>query len=357
MAASRLPLNHGIHSMNTVRASKPGLLSLLAADAFGHARADSHPVEAPSGEYPGSPGHGTLRLQHASRVLARAGFRIGSRLAPQSTLRHAYRLFCTPSPEARRLGAAVTAPRARTSFIASGAERIAVCTWGDPATQPCVVLAHGWSSHALRFLPWIRPLLEAGHAVVAFDQQGHGKSSGREASLGAFRDTLRAVAGRLDRVAAVVAHAHGACATLLALADCALAERAVLIAAPADPSVAALRFARAIGLSDALSARLLEACGEGSETDLGNSRAHVTAPRIGCPALIIHDLDDREVPWTDGECLARHWRDSRLLTTTGLGHHRIVNDRAVIDATLRFLRGDEVGSRVVSSSNLAFGVA
>jgi pimeloyl-ACP methyl ester carboxylesterase len=218
-------------------------------------------------------------------------------------------------------------------------------------------MAHGWSSHALRFFPWTRPLLEAGYAVVAFDQQGHGRSSGREATLAAFRDTLRVVASLLDRVAAVIGHAHGACAAMLALADCSIAERAVLIAAPADPSVAALRFARAIGLSDALSARLLEACDAGSGTDLGNIRAHVAAPRIGCPALIIHDLDDREVPWTDGECLARHWRDSHLLTTTGLGHHRVVNDRAVIDATLRFLRGERVGSRVVSSPNLAFGIA
>jgi pimeloyl-ACP methyl ester carboxylesterase len=73
--------------------------------------------------------------------------------------------------------------------------------------------------------------------------------------------------------------------------------------------------------------------------------------------LIVHDLADREVPWAEGERYARHWPDARLLTTTGLGHHRVVDDAGVIDAGLRFLRGEVVGDRVVSSPNLPFGFA
>ena len=71
----------------------------------------------------------------------------------------------------------------------------------------------------------------------------------------------------------------------------------------------------------------------------------------------MHDLDDREVPWSEGERYARHWNGSRLLTTTGLGHSRVVDDEAVIDAALRFLRGEAVGERVVSSPNLPYGFA
>src|SRR3546814_4778812 len=77
--------------------------------------------------------------------------------------------------------------------------------------------------------------------------------------------------------------------------------------------------------------------------DVRELQAPYNAPRIGCPALIVHDLEDREVPWADGECYARAWHGSRLLSTTGLGHNRIVGDAGVIAATLRFLRGDAVG--------------
>ena len=68
-------------------------------------------------------------------------------------------------------------------------------------------------------------------------------------------------------------------------------------------------------------------------------------------------LEDDDVPWEEGERYARLWPDARLLTTTGLGHHRIAGDATVIDATLRFLRGEAVGERVVSSPNLPFGFA
>jgi len=63
------------------------------------------------------------------------------------------------------------------------------------------------------------------------------------------------------------------------------------------------------------------------------------------------------VPWEEGESYARHWPGARLLSTSGLGHSRIVNDAATIDAGLRFLRGEVVGERVTSSPNLPFGVA
>ena len=71
----------------------------------------------------------------------------------------------------------------------------------------------------------------------------------------------------------------------------------------------------------------------------------------------MHDIEDSEVPWAEGERYARFWRDSRLLSTQGLGHNRIVQDDGVIAAALRFLRGEAVGERVVSTPNLPYGIA
>ena len=86
-------------------------------------------------------------------------------------------------------------------------------------------------------------------------------------------------------------------------------------------------------------------------------QAHRAAPKIARPALVVHDLEDSEVPWAEGERYARYWPQSRLLTTTGLGHRRLTREPVVIEACLQFLRGDAVGERVVSSSNLPYGMA
>ena len=72
---------------------------------------------------------------------------------------------------------------------------------------------------------------------------------------------------------------------------------------------------------------------------------------------MVHDLEDREVPWHEGERYARFWPDARLVNTRGLGHNRIVDDAGVITTALAFLRGEPVGERVVSSPNLPYGLA
>jgi pimeloyl-ACP methyl ester carboxylesterase len=58
---------------------------------------------------------------------------------------------------------------------------------------------------------------------------------------------------------------------------------------------------------------------------------------VGLPALIIHDQDDRDIPWREGEAVARAWPHARFQRTEGLGHRRILRDPEVIDCVVRFL--------------------
>ncbi|HJU40867.1 MAG TPA: alpha/beta hydrolase, partial [Tahibacter sp.] len=117
------------------------------------------------------------------------------------------------------------------------------------------------------------------------------------------------------------------------------------------------RFARVVGIAEDLRRKLCRVLEVETAISVDSQQAHLTAPHIARPALIVHDLDDREVPWAEGERYARYWPESRLVTTTGLGHNRIAHDDTVIDAALRFLDGETVGERVVSTPNLPYGWA
>jgi pimeloyl-ACP methyl ester carboxylesterase len=86
-------------------------------------------------------------------------------------------------------------------------------------------------------------------------------------------------------------------------------------------------------------------------------QVHRRLPALGQPALIVHDLDDADVPWGEGERYAQFWPGARLFTTQGLGHRRVLDAPEVIDAALSFVRGESVGERVVGSPNLPYGVA
>jgi len=290
-------------------------------------------------------------------ALLRTGFRVGAWLQPQRTTERAGNLFSTPLPGTRSRALRASSGGAVDGALAVGGRRIHTYTWGDPAAQPWILLAHGWSSHGTRFLPWIAPLREAGYAVVAFDQPAHGRSEGRRSNLPEFVDTVAAVAAQHGPAAAVLGHSLGGAATAIAMARGLPAARAVLIAPVADPVAAAQRFARVVGLPMRLCRRMVAMF----ETMLGASfdefQAQRNAPRTGRPALVVHDLCDRDVPWEEGERYARFWPGARLLSTFGLGHNRIVDDPAVIGAVLGFLRGEAVGERVVSTTALPYGIA
>src|SRR5215475_12069704 len=105
----------------------------------------------------------TIVRQKAAPVWLRAGFSVGSWIAPDAAVERAVELFCTPSRTARRRAAAASNAFAATLTVDVDGRNIEVYRWGDPAVQPYVLVVHGWSDYALRFLPLIDALRDAGY--------------------------------------------------------------------------------------------------------------------------------------------------------------------------------------------------
>jgi hypothetical protein len=70
---------------------------------------------------------------------------------------------------------------------------------------------------------------------------------------------------------------------------------------------------------------------------------------VNVPVLVVHDTDDREVPYADGPRLAEVF-GARLLTTNGLGHRRILFAREVVAAAVEFI---EEGRRIGATRSSA----
>ena len=303
------------------------------------------------------PQKSTIVRRNLRPTLVRSAFSVGSWIAPGVVVERAVRIFCTPSPETRDRAVEADEAGAVSFALQVGAHAVQVYRWGDPSSQPYVLLAHGWSDFALHFLPLANALRAAGFAVVTFDQPGHGRSSGETATLPEFAHCIGVVGRHFGRAAAVIGHSMGGAAAAIALHEGLLADRAVLIAPPADLAAAADRFADLVGLAAHLRERLHRALEERAAVRFADLEAHRNVRAIARPALIIHDIVDREVPWSEGERYARYWPEARMLSTSGLGHNRILGDTSVICAMLDFLRGGIVGERVVSTPDLPFGFA
>lgn len=277
-------------------------------------------------------------MKHAWKITAaRAALRTAQSVSDDAAAWLADRLFCTPpSSRVPRSVRAVMASAERTTALCEG-RRVAVWRWGR---GPAVALVHGWGSRAARLMVYVPTLLERGFSVVAFDAPAHGESEGRLGSGVQAARALREIA-RATPLYGVVGHSLGAAATMLALQDGLALHRAVFIAPPADLRMYTDHFADLLGLGpSALEAmrRRIEARLRFSWHDLDFDA--IASGMEGVELLLFHDRGDRDVPWENGQRIARAWPGAVLRTTEGLGHHHIARDPAVVSAAVEFLAAD-----------------
>jgi pimeloyl-ACP methyl ester carboxylesterase len=270
-----------------------------------------------------------------ARVMAlRALFRTVGSVAPEVAARWAETLFCTPPRHEPRSGDEAFLATGRRFSVRSDGQELAAWDWGAGRT---VILVHGWGSRAGRFSVMGRVLLEQGYRVVAYDAPAHGRSTGRLASLIEFARALRAVAENVGPVWGLVGHSLGGAATVLALRDGLCAERAVLIAAPADVTRFSTAFADHLRIPQP--ARVAMRRNLENRLDARWDELHIPTivRRFRTAALLVHDRADPDVPFRHAEEIAAAWPGARVVATEGLGHRAILRDPTAVRAAARFL--------------------
>jgi pimeloyl-ACP methyl ester carboxylesterase len=265
-----------------------------------------------------------------SVVLQRASLRTLSVVAPSLVERLVVDRFTTPSRARRSVD---DAPLGEPWYVYSEGERIAVYTAGD---GPRVLFVHGWEGAASDFASLARAFQERGFGVVTFDQPAHGRSSGKRTTLPKMARAVLDVARATGPFVAVVGHSLGASSVLLAARDGLATQRAVLISPPRDArdfihmlgqrmGITAARIAGAIARLE----RKIGAVG-GRETDR-------VANQLRLPGLVLHDRDDRAVPFSHGVAIAAAWPGARFVPLSGVGHRRSLDSEAVHEEILNFV--------------------
>ena len=202
---------------------------------------------------------------------------------------------------------------------------------------PTVLLVHGWGGRSTDLAALGVRLVAAGHRVVAVDLPAHGASPGATTDLFELAAAVTAVGLRAGPLHGLVAHSLGSVAALLAVADGLAVPRVAVLAPPAALDRAVTRLARQAGLTSRAEARLRRRIEVRYGADVWQRLDVVdTAPRIDADVLVVHDVDDREVPVGEGVRVARALRTDAVLTT-GLGHGRVLVDDGVAAAVLTHL--------------------
>jgi uncharacterized protein len=222
-------------------------------------------------------------------------------------------------------------------------EGLAYSLWlppGDSTPRGGVVILHGAGSCKENHHDFARSCLAAGFGALAFDQRGHGESSGP--MDGRVLEDVAAMAQLLRRGMAERFGTGGA-AERVALRGSSLGGYVAILAAPVA------RASALVALCPASAEGLLRGLGSGAfafEADRPALEAFLSSHDLGAvvaeleiPLLLLHAEGDERVPVQhsrDLAALATH-PQSRLVVTPG-GHHRSVQHDPELGAvTLRFL--------------------
>ena len=265
-------------------------------------------------------------------------FKVAEILFPPLANYWAWKFFTTPLqypyPEAEK----PYYHAATKKYVSYNNLKCAIYYWGDK-DKPKVIVMHGWSSRATQFKNIIDCLTEAGFQVIGIDAPAHGKSEGKETDLFGFAGILKMVCAQEKEVHAIVGHSLGGVAAAINVKNGLFVNRLVIMGSPAIATDILNNFIDRINAFPARAAYLRKIMKKRYKLDFEQATAAEIVknfPEI--ETLLIYDTHDHEAPVRHGELLHKQIPTSTLLTTTKLGHTRMLKDAKVSQAILDFLK-------------------
>lgn len=208
------------------------------------------------------------------------------------------------------------------------------------ADAPLVMLIHGWTGRGSQMGAFAEPLLKAGFRVLSFDNHAHDKTPGNATHIFLQSAVQRTLAEKFGPIYAVISHSFGGMITPYSLTHGMDAQKVVCISPPSHFDFLLSRFSRTLHLPKSIQNYMVNRfTKEYGENLVERVSSTFTSKVLGdIPALIIHDEDDYDVLISESEQLQQAWPNSIMQRTTGLGHRRILYNKAVIDNVINFIK-------------------
>lgn len=209
--------------------------------------------------------------------------------------------------------------------------------WGSD-DRPAVLLVHGWEGRGSQMGSFVKPLLKAGYRVIAFDAIAHGDSPGKQTNMPEFAQIIRDIERDVGGFHAIIGHSLGGTAGGFAMAGEVRSGKLITLCSPTTIEFIYNAFAQQINASPKTMAKLKQFLENFTGKRSKDYSFTNFAVYINTSGLIIHDKQDKEVPYNQAMALHNNWKDSQLVLTERLGHRRILRDEEIINKIINFVK-------------------
>lgn len=229
--------------------------------------------------------------------------------------------------------------KAKKSQLNIPGKTIQVYEWGDE-NKPCILFIHGWAGRATQFRKFIEPFNQSGYRILSFDGPAHGKSEGNRTNILEFEEVVRKLWLDHNPPLGIIAHSFGGTVALYSAFKGLPINNLIMIGTPVIGDLVIKGFLKAVNGSTKTADGFRDYLKEKYGRDFKEFSGEYLLPRLPDPVnlMIMHDEDDRESPFEHAQEGMKLYPNATLLGTKGLGHNRILRDKSVIDACIRFFK-------------------
>ncbi|NNJ56344.1 MAG: alpha/beta hydrolase [Bacteroidia bacterium] len=247
--------------------------------------------------------------------------------------KHAFLLFCYPFPIKLKPRQAAFLHSAEHFTIDFENKKIAGYKWGSGPQK--VLCLHGWQSQSYRWKKYIESLPSDTHTIYSIDAPGHGNSEGRIFNVPMYARLIEQCLHEKD-IDYVLAHSLGAFSAMSLFHEkpqLSPSKMAVL-GTPGEATEFVDFFMSELKLKPRVRRNFISYfnnyAGHGPEF----YSIEKFAKGQKAEGLIIHDEKDLEAPYHYAQKIDMLWPNSRLMTTSGLGHK--LRGIEVVDEVVKF---------------------
>ncbi|MGE5944806.1 MAG: alpha/beta fold hydrolase, partial [Flavobacteriales bacterium] len=200
-------------------------------------------------------------------------------------------------------------------------QNISIMTYQWIGKKETILLVHGWESNTSRWKKLIEILKPLDYNIIALDAPAHGNSGGALFNAVLYSECINVVAKKVNPTV-IIGHSVGGIATIISQHKCHVpsVKKLVLLGAPSnftgifDRYKSMMRYNKKV--SNGIDEFVLKRFGHLP------SYYHISnfSENIHCQGLVIHDKGDRIIPYKDALDYQENYKNSVLISTTGLGH-------------------------------------
>lgn len=257
-------------------------------------------------------------------------------LSPQRAGKKGFELFCWPRRIKMKPHQLEFLNQANEQFtIDYAGKKVQAYRWGNGARK--VLLLHGWQSHSYWWRYVVSSLSKEEFTIFSLDAPGHGLSEGDFLNLPHYSGLIEQFIIEQKSIHAILTHSFGGFASVYTLHRLPHLQvsKMVVMAAPGEVELFFNYYQRMLGLSR----KAVQVITEHFVKAIGHPPSYFQmeefAKSLSLSGLIIHDTEDKEAPYQTAVKINKVWKNSNLITTTGLGHN--LKSKELVEEVVKFV--------------------